>query len=345
MAAGHPIPSSDKYADLIGEHSSIKEMRRLIERVAASTAKTVLIYGETGTGKGMVAGMIHDRSRRKDHTFLDINCAAIPGTLLESELFGHERGAFTGASSKKRGLIETAHRGTVFLDEIREMDLALQAKLLGVLDTQRFRPLGAIKPVEVDVRFVAATNKNLNAEVKSGHFREDLYYRLQVVVINLPPLRDRGDDVFLLTGYYLDRFCKRYGRLIRGCEKAVEEIFRAYSWPGNIRELENLIERIFLMEDDDRILIKHLPLRILREVDKSRSRSVPISSARVDLASCLERLDAESLDFHAATDLFQRAVISSALRRCENRLGSAATALGLTRHSLRYYMDKLNLNR
>ena len=179
---------------LIGEHPSIVALRQMIERVAPSKAGTVLIYGETGTGKGLVARMIHQMSQRAANPFIDINCAAIPAELLESELFGHERGAFTGAVGKKEGLIETANGGSVFLDEVRELDPVMQAKILTVLDGKRFRRVGAVKPINVDVRFIAATNKVLLQEVKAGKFRDDLYYRLQVISINIPPLRERGED-------------------------------------------------------------------------------------------------------------------------------------------------------
>ena len=197
---------------LIGEHSSLHEVRRLIARVAASSARAVLIYGETGTGKGVVARLVHQQSSRARQEFVDVNCAAIPDNLLKSELFGHEKGAFTGALAKKTGLIEVADKGSIFLDEIRDMNSVMQAKLLTLMDTQRFRRVGAVRPIEVDVRFIAATNRILLSEVKEGRFREDLYYRLQVVAINIPPLRERGDDVFVLTDHFLRRFAARYGR-------------------------------------------------------------------------------------------------------------------------------------
>ena len=188
---------------LIGDHPSIVALRALITRVARSKAQTVLIYGETGTGKGLVARLIHQQSVRAAAEFIDINCAAIPAELLESELFGHERGAFTGAVGAKTGLIEAANGGTLFLDEVRELDPVMQAKILTLLDNRRFRRVGAVKPIHVDVRFIAATNKILLGEVKAGLFRDDLYYRLQVIAINIPPLRERGDDVFLLAEHAL----------------------------------------------------------------------------------------------------------------------------------------------
>ena len=315
---------------LIGEHSSLHEVRRLIARVAASSARAVLIYGETGTGKGVVARLVHQQSSRARQEFVDVNCAAIPDNLLESELFGHEKGAFTGALAKKTGLIEVADKGSIFLDEIRDMNSVMQAKLLTLMDTQRFRRVGAVRPIEVDVRFIAATNRILLSEVKEGRFREDLYYRLQVVAINIPPLRERGDDVFVLTDHFLRRFAARYGRRIVGLEPAVRETFRRYPWPGNVRELENLLERIFILEDDDFILMRHLPARIPREAERTHGVVAPLPSAG-------------PLDYNEATSAFQENLIRGALTACDGNIGLAAERLGLSRHALRHQMLKLGM--
>lgn len=323
--------------ELIGEHSSIEGVRRLIGRVAASPSRTVLIYGETGTGKGLVARMLHEQSDRARNEFVDVNCAAIPSSLLESELFGHERGAFTGASAKKTGLVEAANRGTIFLDEIREMDLILQAKLLSLLDTQRFRRVGAVRPIEVDVRFIAATNKILLSEVTAGHFREDLYYRLQVIAINIPPLRERGDDVLILAEHFIRKLNARYDRSITGLSGEVEGVFKAYPWPGNVRELENLLERIFILEDDNRVLARHLPDRILRTVRAGTARVLPATGGPARTGP------GEECDFRAATAAFQRELIEKALRRAEGSVAAAAQQLGLSRHALRHQMMKLGL--
>jgi two-component system response regulator AtoC len=320
--------------ELIGEHESIARLRALVDRVAASPTRTVLLYGETGTGKGLVARMLHDRSARAKRGFVDINCAGIPAELLESELFGHERGAFTGALTAKVGLIEEANGGTIFLDEIREMDLTMQAKLLSVLDTQRLRRVGAVRHIEVDARVIAATNKILLAEVTHGRFREDLYYRLQVVAINLPALRERGDDVFVLATHFLRKYSSRYGRVIDGWEDAIEDVFRTYSWPGNVRELENLIERIFVLEDDRRILIRHLPDRILRELRTGRSPMARTGGAlSFDLPT----------DYRQATAAFQRRLIEDALAASDGNLAKTAQMLALTRHALRHQMLKAGL--
>ena len=325
------MPSSFPTTALLGEHPSIVALRALIERVSRSKAQTVLIYGETGTGKGLVAKMIHERSARAEAPFIDINCAAIPAELLESELFGHERGAFTGAVGAKTGLIEAANGGTLFLDEVRELDPVMQAKILTLLDNRRFRRVGAVKPIHVDVRFIAATNKILLSEVKAGHFRDDLYYRLQVIALNIPPLRERGDDVFVLAQHALANYNRLYDSRMRRFSPEVEAIFRQYQWPGNVRELENLLERICLLEEGETIEAHHLPARILREVRGHVAQSAgPWHATPV-------------LDYHTATADFQRGVIEQALTACHGHQGQAAQRLGLSRHALRHQMARLGI--
>ncbi len=323
-------------SDLIGDHESIRAVRALVARIAESPVRQVLIYGETGTGKGLVARMLHRISPRGAKPFVDVNCAAIPASLMESELFGHERGAFTGAMAAKPGLIEAADGGTLFLDEIREMDLQLQAKLLTLLDTMQFRRVGGLKPIRFDVRFIAATNRILLSEVNAGRFRDDLYWRLQVVPVNIPPLRARGDDVLLLA----ERFCalhgKRCGRRISGLEPAVRDAFRRYTWPGNVRELENLIERIAILEVEDQVLIRHLPDRLLREVE---GRAPPAIAGMGEGASHMPL----HLGFHAGTEAFQRALITAALKEAGGLQGVAAQRLKLSRHAMRHQMLKLGM--
>jgi transcriptional regulator with PAS, ATPase and Fis domain len=324
---------ADYTNELVGSHPSMLDLKRLVERVAKSPARTVLIYGETGTGKGLVARAIHRLSSRQAKEFVDINCAAIPASLLESELFGHEKGAFTGAVERKLGLIEAANHGTVFLDEIREMDLTLQAKLLSLLDTHRFRRVGAVKTTSVDVRFIAATNKILLAEVKAGAFREDLYYRLQVVALNIPSLRERGEDVLTLSQHFIDRYNAVYSRQIRGLSDEVSGIFLRYKWPGNVRELENLLERIFIIEDDDVILPRHLPDRIIRTVGAGRGPAGAVGQVPLD----------EPAGFHEATLDFQRKLIARALSEAGGNVQDAAKLLKVSRHALRHQMQKLGL--
>ena len=326
-----------QYEDgLVGQHESIAKLRSLIARVAKSPTRTVLIYGETGTGKGLVARMLHRQSARAEKEFTEINCAAIPGALMESELFGHEKGAFTGASARKIGLIEAANGGSIFLDEIREMELTLQAKLLTLLDTHQFRRVGAVRTTSVDVRYISATNKVLLSEVKAGNFREDLYYRLQVVSLNLAPLRERGEDVLILARHFIDKFNRQYTRRIRGLSDEARDIFLKYPWPGNVRELENLLERIFILEDDDVVLPRHLPDRILRTV-RAGSRTVPT----LEEASAFEASPPQA--FHAATAEFQRQLIGRALAATDNNLQKTAALLELSRHALRHQMSKLGM--
>ena len=335
--------------ELIGESDQIQTVRWFIKRVAESQARAVLIYGETGTGKGLVARMVHEQSPRARKRFIDINCSAIPENLVESELFGHEKGAFTGAQARKTGLIEAANGGTVFLDELRELDHVVQAKLLSLLDTQRFRLIGAVRDIEVDVRFIGSTNRVLYREVLEGRFRDDLYYRLQVVAINIPPLRERGDDCLVLMSYFIRKFNSRYGREIKGWEPAVAEVFRHHRWPGNVRELENLLERIFILEDDNQVLVKHIPPRIMREVEKTEP-ATPGKARLIGGPEIVgEGIDAEGMDawqdlsFQEATAAFQTHLLESTLQRYGGNLTEAAESLGMTRHALRHHMIKLGL--
>ncbi|MCL4747351.1 MAG: sigma-54 dependent transcriptional regulator [Burkholderiaceae bacterium] len=325
------------HGELIGEHASIVETRRLIAKVARSSTRTVLLYGETGTGKGLVARMLHEQSARASGEFIDVNCAAIPVSLMESELFGYDRGAFTGAMVKKTGLIEAAHGGTMFLDEVRELDPVLQAKLLSLLDTQRFRRVGSVRSIEVDVRFIAATNKILLGEVRKGLFRDDLYYRLQVVSINIPALRERGEDVMVLTEHFMRTFSARYGRTVFRLEPAVIDLFARYSWPGNVRELSNLLERIFILEEGETIRIGHIPPRIVREARERGASPAPSDTAAPDRVEDLDQ------SFAQATDAFQRDLIRDALERSGGNRVRAGQLLGLTRHALRHQMVRLGL--
>lgn len=319
--------------EFTGESAAILAMRKLVRRVARSKALAVLIYGETGTGKGLVAQMLHEQSLRVRKPFIDVNCASIPGDLFDQELFGQEKGAFGSAISRHNGLINAAGGGTLFLDEIPELNHRAQTKLLGLLDRRKFRRAGSVSDVEVDVRFVCATNRILLQEVKAGRFRNDLYFRLQVVSINIPPLRERGDDCLVLSEYFIDKFNKRYERTIRGWEPEIAEIFRAYHWPGNVRELENLLERIFVLEDGDKIRVAHIPPRIMREINAGGS----FDNTAGLLTGC------ERKSFQQATCNFQSRLIQKALDDNQGKLSAAAASLGLSRHALHYQMTKLRM--
>ncbi|PKN05800.1 MAG: DNA-binding response regulator, partial [Deltaproteobacteria bacterium HGW-Deltaproteobacteria-7] len=251
-------PDEIERAGIIGASQTTLDLFDAIRRVAPTTT-TILINGETGTGKELVAEAIHRNSPRKNNPLIKINCAAIAETLMESELFGYEKGAFTGAAVTKPGKFELAHKGTLFLDEVGEIPRDMQVKLLRVLQEQEFERVGGLKTIKVDVRFIAATNRNLLQIVKDGSFREDLYYRLNVFPINVPPLRERTEDIIALVDFFVDKFNKKLDLAISGMDNAVKEMLLRYRWPGNIRELENLIERMMLLAKSPMITTDEVP--------------------------------------------------------------------------------------
>jgi transcriptional regulator with PAS, ATPase and Fis domain len=298
----------------------VMEKIMAISRKVASTDSTVLIQGESGTGKELVARYIHNVSRRVSHPFVPVNCGAIPAELLESEMFGHERGAFTGAVGARMGMFQLANGGTIFLDEIGEMSPALQVKLLRVLQEREIRPVGADRSVRVDVRVVAATNKELSVEVEKGRFREDLYYRLQVIPITMPPLRERRSDIPLLVGHFLDKHnAKRPSQPSRISDEAMVYLWE-YDWPGNVRELENLVERLVVLSEDGRITVENLPPNV---------RSF-ISDKKIPRPQLTE----EGIDLNAAVEEFEYRLIDEALRRTKGNKQAAARLLGLKRTTL-----------
>jgi len=244
--------------EIIGKNPGIISLKDKIQKAAISQGR-VIIFGESGTGKELVARALHDASDRRDKNFIEVNCAAIPHELIESELFGHEKGSFTGAFESKKGKFELADEGTLFLDEIGDMSLATQAKLLRVLETQEFQRVGGSKKIRVDVRIIAATNKNLEDEIKKMNFREDLFFRLNVIPIYVPALRERKDDIPILVGHFLNIFAQQYGQKVKKISKATLEALISYDWPGNVRELKNTIERFVIMNPSDVIDIKEIP--------------------------------------------------------------------------------------
>jgi DNA-binding NtrC family response regulator len=255
------IGSRDDDRFIVGNSSRMREVVDIIEKVAASITSTVLIQGESGTGKELVAKAIHFMSHPEERRpFLAINCAGLPENLLESELFGHEKGAFTDARERKRGLLEIANTGTLFLDEIGEMPLGLQARLLRVLESKTFRRIGGIQDIEVGLRIVAATNRDLKRDAQEGRFREDLFFRLNVVPINIPPLRERVADIPILASHFVQHFNRELNRTVRGFSQEARELIKAYHWPGNVRELRNVMERAILLESSDVILASHIPI-------------------------------------------------------------------------------------
>jgi two-component system response regulator AtoC len=309
---------------IVGASASVKAVKALLEKIAASPASTVLLSGESGTGKDLAAKVIHYASNRANQPFMNITCSALPEALLESELFGHERGAFTGADRQKRGLLETADGGTVFLDEIGEMVPALQAKLLRFLEEKTFKRVGGSTDLRVDVRVIAATNRNLEEEVRERRFREDLYYRLNVLPIVLAPLRERADDIPLLVNYYVDSFNAEFRKQIRRVSPEAMERLKAYSWPGNIRELRNALERAMLLAEGDELRPEHFPLsgglsRLLETVD----------------------LPANGINL----DELERSLVVQALERSRWNQTKAAGLLGLNRDQIRYRIEKFKLEK
>ena len=311
---------------IIGESPKIRELRQFIRTVAATDAR-VLVLGESGTGKELVAGALHSLSRRRAANYVRINCAAIPETLLESELFGHEKGAFTGAVKQKLGRVEEADSGTIFLDEIADMGKPLQAKLLRFLEDGTFTRVGGTTELRVDVRLIAATNKDIVQAIAAGEFREDLFHRLNVVQINLPPLRERGHDVLLLAEHFLKMFRAKMNKNVNGFTPAAAQKLLAQHWPGNVREIRNVIERALILETGREIQPASLP-------DFS-------TEFRLQKTNATALAPDESLD--AAMERLERELIQSALEQNNFSLTRAAERLKLTRHSLRYRMQRLNM--
>jgi transcriptional regulator with PAS, ATPase and Fis domain len=313
------LDNGTSHRTLIGQHPLIERIQALIRKVAATDA-TVLISGESGTGKELAARQIHTLSSRAQGPFIALNCGAIPAELLESELFGHERGAFTGAVGARHGMFQVAQGGTIFLDEIAEMALALQVKLLRVLQEREFRPVGSDKTVKSDCRVVAASNKELFDEVSKGRFREDLFYRLQVIPIRIPPLRDRRSDIPLLIEYFLEKMNQRWPQgPIRISEAAQVQLWE-YDWPGNIRELENVIEQLVVLADGEVIDIENLPSSVRRFVSGKRNPTPMLTD--------------ETFDFNRAVEAFENQLIHEALQKSGGNKQAAARMLGLKRTTL-----------
>ncbi len=321
----------NRYAfhNLIGKSPAMQEVYAKIEQIADSRT-TVLITGESGTGKELVARALHYNSSRRDRPFIALNCAALPETLIESELFGHEKGSFTDATARRVGQFELANSGSLFLDEIGDLSLVTQAKLLRVLQEREFTRIGGVQPIKVDVRIIAATNKNLDDLVRRGAFREDLYYRINVISLYLPPLRERGEDIPLLAKHFLDKRTEEEKRPPQEFSKEAIELLLRYPWPGNVRELENVVEQAFLWSQGATILPEHLPISL-----RSDSRS---SSLREDTL-------AGRLSLEKAVMEFEREIIVDALKRTNYVQTHAANLLGISRRMLKYRMDTLGISR
>ncbi len=308
---------------IVGESPAMGELRDLLRKVAGSPASTVLLTGESGTGKDLAAKILHYNSDRANRPFVNITCSAIPETLLESELFGHERGAFTDARQQKRGLFEQADGGTVFLDEIGEMVPALQSKLLRFLEEKAFKRVGGSQDLHVDVRVIAATNRDLPEQVRAGHFREDLFYRLNVLPIALPPLRAHLDDVPALVGFYVDLFNREFRKQVRGASTEALRELRAYGWPGNIREVRNAVERAMLLAEGAWL----------------EPKDFPVLAAKAQAAHGGIALPAEGVDLEE----LERSLVVQALERSGYNQTRSATLLGLNRDQIRYRIEKFGL--
>lgn len=299
-------------------------MQKVLEtvRLAADSDTTILITGESGTGKEVIARTLHQLSDRADKPFVPINCGAIPEELLESELFGHVKGAFTGAVKSRPGRFEVANGGTIFLDEIGDMSSKLQVKLLRVLQERCFEPVGSHQAVEVDVRVLAATHRNLEEEITTGRFREDLYYRLNVIPIHMPPLRVRGDDILLLAEHFMQKFNQEKGATLEGMDEEARRIMMRYPWPGNVRELSNLMERLATLKRTGEATVEDLPSKMLSEGE------------RLDRDLDIDASEMENLDFNALIEEYENRLLGMALKRCDWNKNRAAKFLSLNRTTL-----------
>lgn len=313
--------------NIVGQSENTQELKRLIQTVAP-TDVTVLIVGESGTGKELIAGALHQLSRRSSSKYIRINCAAIPLDLLESELFGHEKGAFTGAFKQKIGRIEEADSGTLFLDEIGEMSRPLQAKLLRFLEDGSFFRIGGTQELKVNVRVVAATNRDILEAIRANEFREDLYHRLNVVQLTPVPLRERGDDIILLANHFLNHFCNVMNRSAMMFSKSALNLIRNHSWPGNVRELRNSIERAVILERSEIIQASSLP-EFSKSIHLNASKTYPSLDFPINLETEMEE--------------FEKHLILAALQQAEYNISKSAQELSLSRHALRYRMKRLNL--
>jgi len=319
-----------KFKNLVGNSEEMLKVFQMIEKIA-DTDSTVLILGESGTGKELVARSIHYNSERKDKFFVPVNCGAIPENLLESELFGHEKGSFTGASRTQIGRFEKANGGTIFLDEVGDMSWTLQTKILRALQEREFERIGGLRTIKVDVRVIAATHQDLEDEIKKGNFREDLYYRLNVIPIKIPPLKERKSDLPLLINHFLKRLAKEKGYQVEGITKEAMEILVNYHWPGNVRELENLIERLVVLNGKDIIGKDHLPPNITRLYPKEENAKITLPENGLDLNMAINQLEKE--------------LIIQALNKSNWVKNKAANLLQLKRTTLLEKMKKNNISK
>lgn len=356
------MAATELFSNIIGESKQIRDLLKRVKKVGASPTATILVRGESGTGKELIARSIHSCSHNAEGPFIELNCAAIPESLLEAELMGYEQGAFTDAKNRKKGLLELAHEGTIFLDEIDALSLNLQAKLLKVIDEKMFRRLGGVEEIKVQVRIIAATNAELEASIDKQQFREDLYYRLNVISIDLPPLRDRQNDVLLIAEHFIARYNSEYGKNVEGFTPGAIALLQSYHWPGNVRELKNVIERAVLLEDKAFLEAEDL------SIDRRRRRRVAPSQVQSSVMSPVHN----GLDSHpgAPDQLYQPTVatisngdlhiripeegiafediekccLEESLRMTRWNIRRAARLLSLSYDTFRYRMQKYDIS-
>jgi len=333
VALTHEIQRSEFSVDrIVGVSAHNREIRDLVKKIAESAASTILIQGESGTGKDLVAHAIHYESSRRDRPFSAINCAAIPETLMESELFGHEKGAFTDAHTQKRGMFEISDGGTLFLDEISEMTLAMQAKLIRVLEGQLFRRVGGVKNIQVDVRVIVASNRDLEDAVRTSKFRQDLYFRLAIIPVSIRPLREHKEDIPPLLEHFIRHYNRKFRKNIQGLTREADELLMHYDWPGNIRELKNAIERGMILAEGNRIAAKHLPIRI----SEGGTMPVPMEEGSTDGGILLPPGGMSLYDV-------EKELIRQAIHQARGNKTTAARLLRITRDTLRYKVKKYKL--
>ncbi len=332
LALSNPIFDEDIDSEFVGNSKKMRDVFDLIARLC-KVDTTVLIRGENGTGKELVARAIHYNSPRKSGSMIAINCGAIPENLMESELFGHEKGSFTGAHERKIGKFQLANNGTIFLDEIAELKPEMQVRLLRVLQEKKFMPVGSNREVKTDARIIAATNRNLEKMIEEGTFREDLFYRLNVMPIFLPPLRDRIDDLGELSQYFMKRFSRAHNRSITGITEEAMQVLKRYRWPGNIRELENVVERSFIVENSDRITLASLPEALIA---KAKENMAPAQAAQVSATG--------QMDYDAFKEQAEKEFIVSALRANKGRINKTVAEANIPKNTLLRKIKRYEIN-
>lgn len=342
MSLSAPVFKLQNGGDFIGQSSEMKKVFGVIDKLArVDTA--VLIRGESGTGKELVAQALHFNGPRKDNRFVTVNCSAIPENLIESEFFGHEKGAFTGADSRKIGKFQYADGGTLFLDEIGDVSPAMQVKLLRVLQEKRFTPVGSNREIEVNVRIVAATNRPLEEMIARGEFREDLFYRLNVLPIHLPPLRERKNDIEALCTYFMERFGERYGSKCHGIEPEAMQAIKSHPWPGNIRELENVIEHAMVIESGEKISLASLPESVRNGTPNASESAFP-TNARQPIVTLTAAPSEIKLDYQASKEEFEKQFLIGALKHFRGRINQTALHANIPKKTLLRKLEKYGIN-